>query len=122
MDMGRGKHTKFFFALEKRNYTAKTMVILKRPDGTVVTEQKQILLKQMRFYEELYIKDKKVKFQLQNESGILIDQIQHEMLDALITVEEMTTAVYGMKMGKTPGLDGLLVEFWTVMPLNRGFM
>ena len=120
--MGRGKHTKYLFALEKRNYTAKTMVRLKRPDGTVVTEQKKILLKQMRFYEELYIKDKKVKFQLQNESGILIDQIQHEMLDALITVEEMTTAVYDMKMGKTPGLDGLLVEFWTVMPLNRGFM
>ena len=41
------KCSKYFFALEKRNYSAKTMYQIKRSDGTIITQQKCILLEQM---------------------------------------------------------------------------
>ena len=46
--------TKYFFNLEKRNYSRKTINELRKQDGVVIREEKEILKVIQEFYEDLY--------------------------------------------------------------------
>ena len=107
------KSTKYFFALEKRNYTAKTMCKLKLGD-CVITDQTTILMEQQKFYEELYTANAEVVFNIPNQSNIFINEAQKNKLDAELSVDELTTAVNDMKNDKALGCDGLSVNFFKV--------
>ena len=60
------RNSKYFFSLEKRNYNLKTMTQLINDNGKVITDQKEILDEQKRFYSKLYTADKSVQFELHN--------------------------------------------------------
>ena len=53
-DLGE-KPSKYFFNLENRNYTNKTMTKIIEHDGTEHTETNEILKCERQFYENLYI-------------------------------------------------------------------
>ena len=106
------RNTKFFYSLEKSKYNKKTMTRLQKADGSVTTDPAEILAEQHRFYQELYANDPNVKFQLQNTSGKLVTVRDQELLDADITLEELTNTVKSLKKDKTPGVDGLTAEFF----------
>ena len=55
------RSSKYFFALEKRNFTNKTMFAVHLQNGEVCKNQKRILKEQRKFYEELYTRDEKVE-------------------------------------------------------------
>ena len=48
------KSTKYFMNLEKRNYTKKYIKKLHIATGKLITDPKEILLEEKRFYEDLY--------------------------------------------------------------------
>ena len=110
-DMGE-RNTKYFFGLQKRNYVNKTMYIVRKRDGTLSKDYKDILNEQQNFYEELYASNPEARFTLQNSSGIFLSQEDKMLLDAELTLEEIKNALISMKPDRTLGCDGLTREFY----------
>ena len=53
IDQGE-KQTKYFCNLEKHNFISKIMTQLQKDDGTVISEQQEILNEAENFYKTLY--------------------------------------------------------------------
>ena len=108
------KSTKYFLSLEKAKYNAKTCYKLKDEDGREIEDQSQILEMQRQYYEKLYEEDKYVEFSLENTSSIRVpEEIKIEQ-DQKLTLEELGVAVKMMKNNKTPGDDGIPIDFYKV--------
>ena len=106
------KPSKFFFNMEKSNFTRKTMYIAKRQDGTLTKDYREILDLQYKFYEDLYTHDPRVEFSLSNESGIKLDVVKRLACDEAFSKDELFDAVMTLKAGKCPGADGLSLGFY----------
>ena len=106
------KPSKYFFALEKRNYANKTMFAVILNDGTICKEQKRILEEQTKFYQELYSKNPRVEFDVINQSGIKLNPGQVSFFKQDLMLQEITSAAKSMPGGKVPGCDGLSIEFY----------
>ena len=112
------KPTKFFATLEKRNYINK--LINKVDDnGKLVTEEKSILNKLENFYKNLY----ETKTNATEHQGTLntflndtlinkLDEEQKQACEGEIRIQEVKEVLKSMKNGKTPGIDGLPIEFY----------
>ena len=107
------KNSKYFFSLEKRNYTKKIMRRL-NVDGKVIMDQDKILQAQKEYYQDLYTDSSASEFKIENTSGITVNDSQKLMLAAPITVHECYDALMMMKNDKTPGSDGLPAEFYKI--------
>ena len=108
------KNTKYFFQLEKARYNAKTCYSILQEDGTEIRDQKLIIDKQKQFYEDLYSEDKEVNFSLSNTSQIYVPEHIREQQQKQITMEDLQEAIKGMNNDKTPGSDGIPVDFYKV--------
>ena len=110
------RNTKYFYALEKRNYTSKVVQRLQIADEsgslTMVTDPDIILEEQRAFYQRLYTRDTEVVFSIQNSTDHSLLECDRHMLDQPITLQECTDSLMSMKNDKTPGLDGLTVELY----------
>ena len=104
--------SKYFFNLEKRNFISKTMYVMRREDGTLTKDYREILTAQHDFYSKLYTRDDTVKFQLNNQIGIRLSAEQQTVMDSPITKDELFDAVMTLKAGVTPGCDGFTVLFY----------
>ena len=105
------KNTRYFLALEKRNYTAKTLTKLKIGEN-VITNQTEILLELQKFYEVLYTSNLEITFNITNHSGIKVTTDQNAMLASQININELKSALDSMKKDRAPGCDGLTVNFF----------
>ena len=108
------KNTKYFYSLEKAKYNAKTCFALVSEQQEDITDQHKILELQKEFYTELYAKDEDVSFSMQNNFGVRVPQEIYENQCQQITISELETAIKQMKNSKTPGQDGLPIEFYKV--------
>ena len=107
------KPSKYFFALEKRNYLNKNMKAIRNKEGKLCTQQNEILREQTRFYQELYTRNESVHFQFTPDPGEkFLNELDKQELDKDITIEELYSALKGMADKKTPGMDGLTKEFY----------
>ena len=106
--------SKYFFHLEKRNFVSKTMYMVRRPDGTITKDYAEILNLQFDFYNKLYSRDDTVRFNLTNNSGVLIGSDQKQMCESEITVDELFDAMMTLKANVTPGCDGLSIKFYRI--------
>ena len=106
--------TKYFFSLEKAKYNAKTCFKIIDEDGIECLEPRKILEVQRQFYENLYQEDRDINFTLQNTSGIKVPKDQKAQQEKQITLEELGQAIRGMSNNKTPGEDGIPVDFYKV--------
>lgn len=109
------KPTRYFFSLIKEHGTSNEIDVLIDENGAEDGEQRGKLGIIERFYKELY-KEESTERSVQNE---LLTKIERglesescEKCEGLISVGEMEKAVKGMSMGKTPGEDGLSLEFY----------
>ena len=111
------KNTKFFLGLEKSRQTKKTITALKDDDGNIHEDPETILQLCRQYYQNLYsstnpkledikdyIKETKIHKKLSNEDS--------EALEGKLTIKECTSAIFNMKLNKSPGFDGLSVEFY----------
>ena len=114
------KASKYFCALEKRNFTEKTIRKLKLNNGDFTTNQKIILNSIREFYSNLF-RDRKNNLKgedLNTQLGSIFqnkDQFSkvNTSFGGLLTVTEVSEALKNLKNNKTPGIDGLSAEvFW----------
>ncbi|KAL9962045.1 hypothetical protein ACROYT_G031110 [Oculina patagonica] len=112
------RNNKYFYGLEKRNYSRKLVTKLKLNDGSFTTSQFDILEEQKKFYENLYkshvsppqcSQDNDVFFNPNNTPSLNEDE--KALCEGLITETEALIALKGFSANKTPGTDGLPAEF-----------
>ena len=95
-EMGE-KPSKYFLNLEKQRFNSKVINLLEREDGTKITDQKEILEEEKRFFQTLYTSQA-------SELNISLDYLinlefpsldinEKEMLDERIVLEEIIEAV-----------------------------
>ena len=111
---GGEKNTKYFYALEKARYNAKTCYKLIDDENREISKPAEILKLQKDFYTDLYSEDKEVKFNLFNSYNIYVPEAIKMNQDEQITMSELEIAIKGMNNNKTPGSDGLPIEFYKV--------
>ena len=83
--------------------------------GNAIYNPRDILENQRYFYENLYKKDENIVFDytLQNKTPQVPEHMK-ESLRKEISEQEVINAIKGMARNKTPGSDGLPVEFYIV--------
>ena len=107
--------SKYFFNLEKTKYNAKTINTVIDEDNKEWHSDSEILKVQSNFYAKLYKKDEAVSFNLQNNNNDLkIDEKIKENQAGDITRKEIIHAIKNLNNNKTPGNDGLPIEFYKV--------
>ena len=108
------KNTKYFYSLEKAKYNYKTCTTMIGEEQQLITDPKSILEHQCQFYEQLYKADVDVKFTLSNNFGIYVPNDIKEKQDQQLLVQDLCKAMKLMNNNKTPGSDGIPVDFYKV--------
>ena len=107
--------SKYFTSLEKRNANLKNITKLKTAEHEEITEKDQILNELAAFYKELYSSKEYCndyeKCFFTNDIPRLTDNDQL-ICDSDISLNECFAALKKMKVNKSPGTDGLTVEFY----------
>ena len=110
------KCTKFFLNLQKKQRQATTIPSLLSPDGTLLDTTPQIVSSTHDFYSHLY-STKPTSNNLQNIFLSYLDRslspAESSSCEGPITLPELDSALRQLNLNKSPGLDGLPVEFYT---------
>ena len=112
------KPTKYFFNLEKKNASNNTIKQLKKSNGEYVSTNKEILEEQFNFYKTLYesdnISENNIKQYLSKINNLnTLNEQEANILEGEISETECKDALKNMKLNKSPGSDGLPIEFYT---------
>ena len=112
------KPTSFFASLEKKNYTTKLISKI-NINGNIIQKQNVILKETAKFYNDLYKSKINLEHDQQNVSRFLdseqphkLDEHQKQKCEGNISACEIMCAIKQMKHDKTPGIDGIPVEFY----------
>jgi exonuclease III len=109
------KPTRYFHNLEKRNAKDKVWDKIISKEQKVVQGTRNIIKEQVRFYEQLYKAEltdtSKAECFLSKLDKGLSDNSK-KILDDNITIEELSKALHMMKNNKSPGSDGIIIEFY----------
>ena len=98
--------------LEKSRYNAKVSSVIVLDDGSIKSDETEIMHHIHLYYSELYKRDENVHFNIVNKRGISITKAQYDICSQPFTEAELLSAIDAMKDGKTPGIDGLTAEFY----------
>ena len=122
------KNSKYFLNLEKSNHIKKHIRKL-YISGTISTDPFQIMDAQKLFYSKLYQRQQtnhnsaEAKRFLDNPSISKLSEEQWTSCEGKITIEECEGILGSFQMGKTPGNDGIPIEFYkTFWPLIGDYM
>ena len=112
------KSSKYFFRLEKQNYVKKHIRKLQTDSGQIITDPEKIATYQRRFYSKL-LSAKEINVNLNEETFFLnnktipkLSESQRQLCEGQVTVEECTNILNTFKENKSPGNDGLTIEFY----------
>ena len=111
------KNTKYFLQLERRNHNVKHIKSLITDNG-VVHDPKDILEAERLFYSDLYTEKKDVNSDMYDSVFLKKNNVKtvgintYNVCEQLLTLDECHTALEAMANNKTPGTDGLSVEFY----------
>ena len=114
------KPTKYFCALEHKNYMDKTIKCLKTKNQTVTRKQEEILQEVKNYYEELFkskdnmLHNFNLQTLLQGQNIKRITDAEAKNIEGYLTVQEISYALKNTKNNKSPGLDGFPAEFFKV--------
>ncbi len=117
------KPTKYFFNLEKHHNNNKTISKLKDEEGNTLSNEKEILAEEHKFYSKLYEKRRNLDGMdeyLENLNIPSLNENEKQSCEGLITLAEAASAVKLMKNNKAPGSDGLPIEFYKMFWLRIG--
>ena len=112
------RSSKYFLNLEKRNHVKKHMRRLKI-SGSIKTDPFNILSEQKRFYQDLYTSKNKGSDSMQTAESFLsnldipgLTEEQKLSCEGKITPEECAAVLENFQNNKSPGNDGIPVEFY----------
>ena len=121
------KCSKYFLNLEKRNYNCKTIDRLQSTNGHIISDSKEILQEQYSFYDKLYTSTIDNSNNYDNIYQFLGDTLDNvpklsedmkNNMDGQILETEITNAIKTTQNGKSPGLDGIPIDFYKVFWLD----
>ena len=108
------RSSKFFFGLERSKAGAKTCTSLINDRNEQINDPKKILEYQRAYYKDLYAEEKDVKFNLNNDTNIKIPEAMRVQADTVFTKGEMAKAIKDLANNKTPGSDGIPIDWYKV--------
>ena len=111
------KSTPYFLNLEKQHQSINCIHRLRGNDGNKVTTDSEILEEARKFYTKLYSTVKHDPEKIENYLDEIktlkkLSEIDSQSLEGEITKSECEKALLKMKGNKSPGLDGLSIEFY----------
>ena len=108
------KATKYFLNLEKRNKSSKVIRKLKKENGEYLTNSRDVLEELRHYYRNLYSSERVDSHlflqNIQNRIKLNLDDAAH--CEGLLSAEDCRTALFSLPNGKSPGSDGLSVDFY----------
>ena len=111
------KNSSYFFNLEKSNYVKKNLNKIKL-DNNEETQDPNLILQTIKtYYEKLYSENinpinlNSNKF-FNNDNIPKLDELDSNECGGPLTMEELETIIKTFKLKKTPGNDGLPIEFY----------
>ena len=112
---GSEKNLKYLKNLEKQKAESKIINKLRVAEKTIV-DQNEILTEQKRFYQSLYQKRPRIvaTYPFYKKEIPKLTEEEKYLCEGLMSERECQEAVKDMKNGKTPGTDGLTVEFYKI--------
>lgn len=126
--MGEGERpTKFFLNLEKKQFSSKVISSIFDEQGDLLENPSDILDFQKRFFSSQYTADQEVaqpitglsNNQFLREAEHVMPEHERELMNRVLTIEELEIALKGLHNGKTLGCDGLPPElckrFWSIL-------
>ena len=106
---------KYFLNKEKQNYTNKTLYQIMKENEEITTDESEILKEIQNFYQKLYTAGDRIdKKYVDNLEILVIPLVLREELERPIEIQEISVALSQLKNQKSPGCDGLPVEFYKV--------
>ncbi|CAM2111077.1 unnamed protein product [Caretta caretta] len=111
-EMERG--SRFFYALEKTRGAKKQVTCLLAEDGTPLTDPEEMRGRARDFYTSLFSPDPNDPV----ACGVLWEELpmvsvgDRDRLELPLTLAEFSEALRRMPTNKSPGMDGLTVEFY----------
>ena len=105
------KNTKYFLNFERSKVKKKTMTKVKTLSG-VLKDLKVILAEQSKYFKKLYQSNPEICFELQSDLGIEISELQKQEIKSEITKEEISKNLKSFRQQKSPGPDGIPVDFY----------
>lgn len=107
--------TSYFMRLEKKHGTESWFSAIKNVDGEVVSDLNGIIDVWLSFYSSLFSAgstNKEVQTEMLNSLSLSVPPSDVPKCEGLFSSDEVFRALNGMARGKTPGSDGLPVEFF----------
>ena len=87
-------------------------------NDTEITNTNEILQRQKEFYTELYQEDPHVNFTMVNTQQLYVPKEIQETQQEHLNIQELQEAMKLMNNNKTPGEDGIPVDFYKVFWLH----
>ena len=117
MDRTGRKKFEILLGLEKRRQIKKNIKTLTTTDGRTITDQTDILNEQVNYYKDLYTSQANDTAKMTNYLNSTrlenkLSQADIHVCEQNITTEEYKQSLFSMKLNKSPGTDGLSVEFY----------
>ena len=112
------KGTKYFFGLERRNFTTQCIYQLQDENGKIEEDHSAIQKQIKNYYENLFSSSEREPTEEEygeflNDTDIpKLTEDQRDQLERDITTEEIKTALSQMSNNKSPGLDGITTEWY----------
>ena len=111
------KNNSYFLGLEKQRQVKKSISKLLDENNKVIKEQGEILNTIKDYYEKLYTSKKtdeisSKKYIFDTKLDNILNNKEKLDCDGEVTDTECSEAIGNMKLNKSPGLDGLTVEFY----------
>ena len=107
--------TKFFLRLEKKRGSDSWISAMRSDDGSFATEINAICDSWVEFYSSLFsaaVTDPSEQSDVLDSLSAFLSPAQSELCEGLLPVEEARVAMEGLASGKSPGSDGLHIEFY----------
>ena len=111
------KPSKYFLSLENRNFTSKIIPKLIGENGSVISDQREILSETSKFYRQLYTEQSNtenvnLEDLFKNINTPKLSEEEAEGLEGPVTYNELLQTLKEMKNNKSPGSDGYTAEFF----------
>ena len=110
------KPTRYFFRLENNRAEKNSFSSLFDSHGTEQTSQSEIEHILENFYTSLFTKDVldlQIQSSLIDDLDLSLSEAERSQCEGLFSQAEILAAIKGLQTGKSPGSDGLPVEFYS---------
>ena len=109
------KPTKYFYLQKKQKQNKKQIKYLKNKEGKILATDSEILQECKNFFQKLYTKQNTCEI----TQNLLLERITNEItneqnnkLTKQIEITEIKEAIQNTENGKSPGIDGIPIEFY----------